>query len=155
MSLPRVLDEEFKRVAREEEKTMEELVSEVAALTNYTPRQLYNFRSGKWPLPAELIPFFCMRFKSRAVLNALIAICEKIPVKVPESLDIARLSSQVVREDLRHYETLLDAFEDGVITRAELDALEESGDKVIQNICITREIVRTNYERKQASRERR
>jgi hypothetical protein len=147
MSLHKILDDEFKRVAKLEDISMEQLVSDVAATTSYTPRQIYNFRSGKWPLPSELIPYFCMRFKSRALLYGLIGLCERTPVEIPDSYDLAVLSTRIVREDLRHYENLLLAYEDKKITSAELGQLEESGQRVISNICMTLSMARAEHER--------
>jgi hypothetical protein len=50
MNLPQTLNAEFKRLANDEGKSMDELVEEVAGLIGKSTRQVYNFRSGKWSL---------------------------------------------------------------------------------------------------------
>src|SRR3989442_134915 len=71
LSLARALDDEFKRVARIEDIPMQALIEEIAALTGCSVRQLYNYRSGKWPLPSSLIAPLCERFKSRLLFELL------------------------------------------------------------------------------------
>src|SRR4051794_752852 len=107
MNLARTLDDEFKRTAKQEDLTMETLVEEVAGITGYTARQLYNFRSGKWPLPAAIIPILCQRFGSRILMHALAAQCEQTPVNVPDEYDLARITTQAVRDDMRHFQLVL------------------------------------------------
>src|ERR1700754_5050566 len=89
MNIARTLDDEFKRVAKHDDLTMEELVDQVSEMSGYTHRQLYNFRSGKWPLPAAIIPLLCQRFGSRILMQALAAECERTPISVPEGYVIA------------------------------------------------------------------
>src|SRR5438270_647575 len=103
----RALDGEFKRVAKAEGKTREEFVSEIAKLTKKSERQIYNFRSGKWPIPDCLYPILCNRFGSRALANALLDECGETPIAVPDSYDLTKLTSQTVREDLAYYEEFL------------------------------------------------
>jgi hypothetical protein len=146
MSLAQTLTEEFKRVAGAEDIKLEDLTQEVASATNYTTRQIYNFRTGKWPLPSELIPYFCMRFKSRTLLNSLIAICDRAPVDVPETYDIAKLSLDAVRSTLKHYDNFLQAFDDRKITKQEFEALNESADKVVTMVTTFQSIARQAYE---------
>src|SRR5262245_15373075 len=69
--LAQVLDDEFKRVAREEDRPMNDLVHEIATLAGVTSRQLYNYRTGKWPIPARVIPMISRRFRSTALLTVL------------------------------------------------------------------------------------
>lgn len=146
MSIAHTLNEEFRRVAKEEDITLEQLTEEIASATNYTTRQLYNFRSGKWPIPSELIPYFVMRFKSRAVLNALIGLCDSVPVEVPEQYNLAKLSSDAVRSTLVYYEQNLSAFDDGKISRNELNELRESGERARTMIAMFESITFTAYE---------
>lgn len=134
MNLPQTLDAEFKRLAREEQRPMEELVEEVARLVGKSPRQIYNFRSGKWDIPSQLIPVFCKRFRSLALLQALADECRETEIEVPEHYELTCLVSKTVRDDLRHYENFLAAFEDGVITEAEMEKLRASGERVISNV---------------------
>ena len=102
MNLPQTLDAEFKRLAREEQRPMEELVEEVARLVGKSPRQIYNFRSGKWDIPSQLIPVFCKRFRSLALLQALADECRETEIEVPEHYELTCLVSKTVRDDLRH-----------------------------------------------------
>src|ERR1044072_3500823 len=148
MNLPHALNEEFKRVAQAEGKSMEELVQEVAALVGYSPRQVYNFRSGKWHLPAQLIPVLCKRFCSRALLDALIDECDETRVEVPDGYELTCLVSQTVRDDLRHYEKFLSAFEDGEISEREMAELRESGERVISNVKKFESIAQADLDRR-------
>lgn len=150
MNLARALDGEFKRVAKDEQISMEELVNEVAALTDCSTRQLYNYRSGKWSLPGELIPTLCKRFRSRALLDELIAGCAETPVEVPETFDLTRLVTQTVRDDMHHYEKFLKAFEDGIVEGRELDELRESGARVVENVRKFEAIAVADFRRRQA-----
>ncbi len=70
--LAKVLDEEFKRVAKLEEKDLAVLMEEVAREIGVDQRSLYNFRSGKWPLPAAIVPRLCQRFGSTKLVKALL-----------------------------------------------------------------------------------
>ena len=149
MNLPNVLDREFVRVAKSEGIPVDDLMEEVAALSHLKIRQLYNYRSGKQVIPATLIPIFCKRFKSRALLHALEAACNETLEVVPDGYDVTRLVTQTVRDTLNHYEKYLDAFEDGVITKQELDELMSSGDRVAQSISQFKAIAVEDYERRQ------
>jgi len=66
------IDAEFKRVAKEEGKEMADLVAEVAKLLGVPERNLYNYRTGKWSVPASLIPELSVRFKSAAILGEIV-----------------------------------------------------------------------------------
>lgn len=134
MNLALTLDGEFKRVAKAEQVSMDDLVTECARLIECSTRQLYNYRSGKWLLPGEMIPRLCKRFGSLALLHALEDECRETSIEIPEQFELSRLVSQTVRDDLRHYERFLDAFEDGVIERGEMEELRASGDRIVQNV---------------------
>src|SRR5947209_19817010 len=108
MKVAHALDEEFKRVAKAEGKSMEDLMRAVAALVGVCVREVYNWRSGKWKFSYHHFPVLCKRFRSRAVLDALIEECGETPVDVPDPYDLTRLVSQTVREDLRYFEQFLD-----------------------------------------------
>jgi hypothetical protein len=148
MNLPHVLDDEFGRLAKEEGKPMEELVEDVARLIGKSPRQVYNFRTGKWPIPAQLIPLLCRRFRSLALLNALADGCRETQIEVPELYELACLVSQTVRDDLHHYEQFLKAFEDGVVTEREMQELRESGERVISNVYKFETIAQADFDRR-------
>lgn len=95
--LSQVLADEFRRVAREEKIEMQDLVDQVATLTGYSARQLYNYRSGKWPIPADLIPTLCKRFKSAALLRAMSDAVEAA-VELPADRDLFDMSMEVLKE---------------------------------------------------------
>jgi hypothetical protein len=154
VKLSEVLDREFARVAKSEGISMDELVKEVALLTECSTRQLYNYRSGKWGLPSDFIPVLCKRFRSLTLLHALEDECGQTPVDVPEAFDLTRLVSQTVRDDMRHYEGFLAAFEDGVIDEREMKRLCESSERVIQNVRQFLAIARTDFERRQTLKRR-
>lgn len=149
MNLARALDEEFIRVAKAEDISLNDLVEQVASITKISSRQLYHYRSGKQILPSSLIPALCKRFRSRALLHALEAECCETEEEVPESFELARLVTQTVRDTMAHYEKYLAAFDDGVITRQELTELMESGERVNQHISQFKSIATADYERRQ------
>ncbi|MBA3241990.1 MAG: hypothetical protein H0T60_12255 [Acidobacteria bacterium] len=149
MNLPHTLDSEFKRVAKVEGKSMERLVNEVAALTGKSPRQLYNFRSGKWDIPAGLFPVLCRRFGSLTLADALREeCCEETEVEVPEAYDLTYLVTKTVRDDLHHYEKFLAAFEDGVVSEREMVELRASGERVIGNVKKFEAIAQADLDRR-------
>lgn len=148
MKLALTLDDEFKRVAKDEKIPMEELVAECARLIGCTPRQLYNYRSGKWPLPGDAIPALCKRFGSLALLHALADGCRATPIEIPEQFELSRLVAQTIRDDMKHYDRVLGIFEDGVVERNELEDLRASGARVIQNVRQFEAIADADYERR-------
>jgi hypothetical protein len=150
MNTPLTLDNEFKRVAKAEKISLEELVYEVAVLADRSTRHIYNYRSGQQSLPAEMIPLLCKRFGSRALLDELADECRETPVEVPELYELSRLVSQTIRQDLKYYERFLDAFEDGVVDAREMAQLEESGARVVQNVRQFEAIARQDFERRKA-----
>jgi transcriptional regulator with XRE-family HTH domain len=66
------IDAEFNRVAKEEGVEIADLVAEVAALLGIPERNIYNYRAGKWSVPASIIPEMSMRFKSTAILKEIL-----------------------------------------------------------------------------------
>jgi hypothetical protein len=153
MNLALTLDAEIKRVSNKEQISIEDLVKEVARITECSTRQVYNYRSGKWLLPGEHIPALCKRFGSRALLHALEDSCRETPIEIPEDFDLTRLVSQTVREDLKYYEQFLDDFEsDGGIDPSELVELRELAERVIGNAYRFVEIASDNCERRQLQR---
>jgi hypothetical protein len=89
--LAKALHTELFRIAKEEGVKMAELVDEIAALVGKSPRHLYNYSSGKWPVPSHLIPVLCRRFKSKALLDALATDLESADIHVPEDYDLVRI----------------------------------------------------------------
>jgi hypothetical protein len=147
--LARALNEEFKRVSRREEISMEELVDQVARLLNRSVRHVYNYRTGKWAFEPAFIPIFCNRFGSRTLLDVLVAECGGVEVEVPDHFDLARLVSTTVREDLEFYGHFLEAFEGDGIQPHELPRLRELMERVVHNAFQFLEIAVTDCERRQ------
>jgi hypothetical protein len=150
MNLALMLDDEFKRVAKAEQISMEDLVTDVARLVGCSTRQIYNYRSGKWELPGSMIPTLCKRFASLSLLHELAGECASTEIEVPESYELTRMISGSVQTDMIHYGRLLDAFDSDGIDRRELDELEASGARVVENIRMLEEIARQDYERRTA-----
>lgn len=131
----RALTAELKRLAEAESKPMDDLCDEVAALVGLKKsRQLYNWRSGKWPIPSNVIPALCQRFKSRALLHALESECCDVVVDVPAGADLPRLVSASMRQDLGLCEQFLDAYESDGIQPRELRDLRETAERTIASI---------------------
>lgn len=150
-AIGRAFTAELNRVRLIEDKTMEEIcaeVAELAGLTGRQHRQLYNWRSGKWPLPSNVIPILCRRFGSRALLDALAVECQDIKIEVPETFDLTREVSRTVRQDLRAYEHYLAAFESDGIEPHELQRLRELMEDVVRNAHRFLEIAVADCERR-------
>jgi hypothetical protein len=141
-------------MALHEEKTMEDLCAEIAALVGLKGkeyRQLYNWRTGKWPLPSNVIPALCRRFKSRALLHALEAECNDVVVEVPQDADITRLVSRSMRQDLGLCEQFLDAYESDGIQPRELRELRETAERTIASIYLLVEVASADCEKRHPS----
>ena len=67
-----VIDSEFKRVANEEGVVMQELVADVARYLGIPERNIYNYRTGKWSVPASIISPLSIRFRSSAILEEVL-----------------------------------------------------------------------------------
>jgi len=142
------LDSEFHRVSREEQIRMAELVDEVAELAKITPRQLYNYRSGKWSPPASLIPVLCGRFKSRALIDSLTRDLEAAQVEVPESYDLAHLLVSSARSAFSQYERYFDLFDGSVIDLDDVEQIKLRSSEVIQSILKLNAIAEASYQRR-------
>ncbi len=152
-ALSRTLDSEFKRIAQEEEKTMEELTNEIVGLVGRRPREIYNWRSGKWPLPSNLIPVLSRRFKSLALLNTLLVECSDVKIEIPEGADLALKVSARIRKTLRCYEKYLNAFESGGgVEPHEMPELRERLEDVIRGAYEFLEIAAADLERRAEAR---
>ncbi|HKO43385.1 MAG TPA: hypothetical protein VJU84_08845 [Pyrinomonadaceae bacterium] len=130
----RILDSEFKRIYEQEDKTMEELVGEIAQLVNRRPREIYNWRCGKWPVPSSAIPTLCRRFGSTALVNALVAECSDVAVVVPEGADVPRMVTRTMKKDLALFEQFLDAHDSDGFQPHELRTLREMAEQTIADI---------------------
>lgn len=148
MNLALTLDDEIKRVAKAEGITREELVDEVSRLAGCGIRQIYNYRSDKWALPAKLIPVLCKRFRSQALLYALVQECEGLQVEVPDNYDLVRLVAQAIRTDMQHYDQYLQAFDSNGIDANELATLRATSERIIVNLRHLDAIAGADYERR-------
>ena len=154
-SLAFVLDGEFKRVAKAEGISMEQLVSEVSKLTGYTPRQIYNFRSGKWDLPTSLVPILCKRFNSHALLNLLQDEINEQPIEISDTDDIPQLSIETLGEICAHHYNLLDIVNGRrSLDRNTLVEMEESTERIVQRERALFRQLEREYDRQQELKRR-
>src|SRR5205085_4673313 len=109
--LARTLDVECLRVARVEQLPMERLMNDLAQVTGRKARELYNWRSCKWPIPSDVLPILCKRLGSFRLLEVVREQCRAERVPLPDPLDLVSLVAQTVREDMEHYGFLIAAFE--------------------------------------------
>ncbi len=70
--LAAVVDAEFKRLAEDEGVSLEELVTEIASSLGLPERNIYNYRSGKWSIPASIISRLSQRFHSITILKEML-----------------------------------------------------------------------------------
>jgi hypothetical protein len=151
-SMAPLLNLEILRIAKEEnrtdEKSMKAFMDELARLCEVGRRQLYHWRSGLHPLPAEHVPTLCERFGSRVLLDALVNAATETIVEVPDSFDLAMHASRLVREDLAVYEELLLDFESDGIQPGELVRLRELCARVHRNIHLALDIAEADCARR-------
>jgi hypothetical protein len=154
-NLAPLLNIEILRIAKEEnrtdEKQMKAFMLEIARLCAVGRRQVYHWRSGRHPLPAEHVPTLCERFGSRVLLDALVSAATETVVEVPDSFDLAVHASRLVREDLAVYEELLLDFESDGIQPGELVRLRELCARVHRNIHLALDIAEADCARRLAA----
>jgi len=150
-SLARVLDDEFRRVAEDEGLAGAELVEDVCAIVGKSPRQIYNYRSGKWPLPSSLIPPLCKRFKSSALLDALAGQVKENPLPITSDIDIGHFAIRVLKEVCDLHNTIIDA-DKGDIEMSDLIGIDEAAEKVIQRERTLVALLHAKYEEMAAAR---
>ncbi|HYP29386.1 MAG TPA: hypothetical protein VE262_21930 [Blastocatellia bacterium] len=149
-SLALLLDSEFHRVAKAEDISMEQLVSEVSILTEYTTRQIYNFRSGKWDIPSSILPVLCKRFNSLVLLNLLEDEIKEQPVVISDTDDIPQLSIETLGEICTHHYNLLDIINGGRdLDRNTLVEIEEKTERIVQRERALFRLLERAYERQQ------
>lgn len=151
--LSALLDAEFQRVQKEEGVPMGDLVEEVADLVGCTPRQLYNYRAGKWSLPSDLIPPLCRRFKSRTLLDALEGELADTVFEMPFKGDIVELSKDIVIESVDHH-FLIEKAINGNLDRATTNEIDASTEKLIYRYRFLLSIIDAECERKAEQRRR-
>ena len=121
MKLAKTLDSEVKRVSKTEGVTRRELIEELSAQTGYSTRHFYNFRDGKWPIPAPLIPVLCARFKSKALLEVL---GEDVQTLAPEPVDFDKAAVEATKEVCDLNLRMMKGLREGSIDRKELALIE-------------------------------
>ena len=155
--LHQILDDEFKRVAQQEDIPMSDLVGQVAELCSVSPRHLYNYRAGKWNIPASLIPIFCRRFQSTALLVALKGAIADGAISIPPSAlrtshsapAVQQLSIELLREMVNHHSKLTGAFGSSELNRADLTRLEEETERLINRERHLFAMVESEFDRRQ------
>lgn len=144
-----LLEAEFQRVQKEEDVPMGELVDEVARLVGCTPRQLYNYRAGKWSLPSNLIPALCKRFKSRVLIDALVGELEGASFEMPFKGDIRALSKDIVVEGVDHH-FLIEQAVTGHLDRPAFNEIDASTERLIHRYRFLLSVIEAEYERRSA-----
>lgn len=155
--LAQTLDDEFKRVARDEDLPMEQLVDETAALTGLSPRQLYNYRSGKWPIPARIIPILSRRFQSTALLTVLRGQTNEtcnLRIANCDSKNIGERALDLLRLTVNHHSSLLNRIDASEFDANDLHKLEETTERIVQGERELYACAEIEYERRQAERRR-
>jgi hypothetical protein len=154
--LARALDSEIKRVAKDEDKTMEEIVSEVAELIGKHPRHVYNYRSGKWPLPSDKIAILCKRFGSYSLANAIKEEASNEEIPIPDQYDIGELAVEGLRRVCDYHSQLMDAFKQpGGIDKATLNILDQQLSDIVQRERLLYSIAEVEHDRAQNARRHR
>ena len=148
-----LLNVEVLRVAKAENKTdeqsMKQFMDELGVLCgNVGARQVYRWRSGSAPLPAEHVATLCARFGSNALLDELNR-ANGTQIEVPDRYELAQIACDAVREDLDGYQRFLTDFEDG-IQPGELHELREYAARIHRNVHIMMGIAEADCARRQA-----
>jgi hypothetical protein len=153
-SLARALDDEFKRVAKAEDISMESLVAEVAAGAGCTPRQVYNYRFGKWPIPSSLIPTLCQRFRSTLLLDVLsVAVRHEINSTI-DIEDAWHLSKALMRRALDHAEKAQAIFSGAEFSKNDLIEFSQLTDSITRDTKRLYSFAEIAYERAQERKTR-
>lgn len=124
---------EIKRMAAEKRLSIEKVMRKLAEFSGVSEGHLYNYRSGKTDIPSMLIPVFCEQFGSKALVMALVDVCDRMAVEDCEPLDLTRLCSEAVRANLQHGVAFMDAAEDGHIDGHELIDLNHRTAQIRRN----------------------
>ena len=152
-ALARALDEEFKRVALKEDLPMQDLVEDVARMCGCSTRQLYNYRAGKWPMPAAMLPALCERFNSTVLLKALSSEVVIDTDQLPNQIEAAEMISDLITEALSHHKKLVKALSpQAEIDLRELRTLEEQTERIIHRFRLLHSYAEARYEQQSALR---
>lgn len=133
---------EIKRLAMETKSEIKEVMSDLAKASGLSESQLYNYRSGKTPIPADLIPELCRQFHSKALAMAVLNACDDVVDDHSEPLDLTRFCSSTVRDMLAGGEEFMDAFDDGRVDGHELTRLSHRAAKISRDSYRLLEVAR-------------
>lgn len=106
---------EIKRLAEEKGLSIEATMTKLAGFTGISTSQLYNYRCGKTPIPADHIPVFCKQFESNALAMTVLNMCSETPIDELDGLDHTRLCNKSVRAFLEAGAVYQEVMEDGVV----------------------------------------
>lgn len=139
-------DAEIKRLAEEKGLSIERAMKKLSGFTGLSISQLYNYRSGKTPIPADLIPTFCKQFGSNALAMTVLAMCETT-AEERDAFDLTRLCAKEVGTMLRFGDQFMESFDDGRIDGHEETRLSQSHAKIIRGANRMMEVVRAARQR--------
>lgn len=140
---------EIKRAAAEKGLPIERVMAKLAAFTGLSESQLYNYRTGKTGIPADLIPELCRQFHSRALAMAVLNACDDVEDDHEDAFDLTRFCSRTVRDMLAGGEEFLDAFDDGHIDGHELTNLSQRAARISRDSYRLLEVARSARRRNQ------
>jgi hypothetical protein len=153
LKLAPLLNVEVLRVTKAEnitdDESMKKFMDELAVLCGVGTRQVYRWRSGSAPLPAEHVPTLCTRFGSNALLDEL-SRANGTQIEVPDRYELAQIACEAVREDLDGYQRFLIDFEDG-IQPGEIEELRECAARIHRNVHVMLGIAEADCARRQAA----
>jgi hypothetical protein len=146
-SLPLCLTAEIERVAKAQQKSKAEIISDLAKAVKVDARQIYHFRQGKCEIPPEKIRAFCEVLNSAALCAAWVT---TFKIEHPErgQFDLAKLVTTAVRENLSIGDAFMAAFEDMKITGFELSDLRMRRTIAVRNLDRLIEAAEDSYVRR-------
>lgn len=126
---------EVKRAAAEKGLPIERVMTKLAEFTGVGVSQLYNYRTGKTSIPADLIPELCRQFQSKALAMAVLNACgDVVEDEEHEPLDLTRFCSSTVRNMLAGGEEFLEVFDDGKVDGHELTNLSHRAARINRDV---------------------
>jgi hypothetical protein len=142
-------DSELKRISAERGEQVGETINILAVLADTSGKQIYNYRSGKTPVPESLLLVFCKHFASAAIISAWLA--ENEVCEVPDGFDLVRVTNKSAQQFLKTHEAFMTAFDDGKIDGFEMIELEKSTANSIASVNNLRHIARISYQKRKAA----
>ena len=146
-SLAAMLEDEFKRVVATESISMAELVKDVAQSIHYTERHIYNWRCGKWKIPAQVLPALCRRFKSRGLIVVLESEMAGTPVlEMSGESDFCEMAISLLRQESDLVRMLVVQHLRPEPDRITLTECGESSERIIRRHRLLRAILEDKYQ---------